>query len=94
MSWPSSVLLATVKAWGARVEGEGKRKGEGRNVRGQMERTYVILRHLGAYPVAGALNVLDGVLDLVRRRDVLPRVQEGFLLHRACWRTMEDCWSC
>ena len=46
-------------------------------------RTYVVLRHFRADAIAGALHPLDGVLDLVGRRDVLPRVQEGFLLHRA-----------
>ena len=46
-------------------------------------KTYIVLSHFRADPVTGALNALDGVLDLVGRRDVLPRVQECLLLHRS-----------
>ena len=46
-------------------------------------RTHVVLRHFRADAIAGALHPLDGVLDLVGRRDVLPRVQECLLLHRS-----------
>ena len=46
-----------------------------------MLQTYVILSHLCLDPVTGTLNVLDGELDLIRGRDVLPSVEEGLLFH-------------
>ena len=46
-------------------------------------KTYIVLSHFRADPVTGALNALDGVLDLVGSRDVFPGVKEGLLLHRS-----------
>ena len=46
--------------------------------------SHVILGHLGADTVTGALHILDSMLDLVGGGDVLPGVQEGFLLHGSC----------
>ena len=46
--------------------------------------SHIVLGHLGADTVTGALNILDSVLDLIGGGDVLPGVQEGLLLHGAC----------
>ena len=43
--------------------------------------TYIILTHFCADAITGALNPLNGVLDLIGGRNVFPRVQEGLLLH-------------
>ena len=46
-------------------------------------REHIVLLHLCADPVRVALHVLERELDLVLRRDVLPRGQEHLLLHGA-----------
>ena len=45
------------------------------------ELAHVILGHLGLDAVTGAVDILDGVLDLISSWDVLPSVEECLLLH-------------
>ena len=47
----------------------------------QQVSTYIVLCHFRADPITGALNTLNGVLDLIGSRNVFPGVQECLLLH-------------